>query len=156
MKKLSFLYLLIVLMLPTMAAAQDSTAVEVDVDSLAAVDTMAVEADGVDSLIDEMAAQCPVDYGDDWMISSVTVDGDTVFVDVQVPSQLKAFMSSLTGNGANVKRLWLNQIAQFDKRWRTLADKLLENNRVLVLLLIPGDEDEAAPIVIGPKDPVKV
>lgn len=139
MKKFSYLYLLIVMLFPAMAMAQESETV----------------TDDLDSLIIEMSELCPVDYGDDWAINSVTIEEDTAYVDVQVPGQLKAFMSSLTGNGANVKRLWLNQIAQFDKRWRTFAERLFKENRTLVFLLSPGSNDKAIPVVIGPTDLTK-
>lgn len=139
MKKLGFLYLLIIMLFPAMAAAQDTPEDgEQDLD--------------IESLVVEMNSRCPIDYGDEWVVTSVTMDADTAYIDILVPSQLKMFMSSLVGEGANVKRLWMNQLTAFDKCWRTMADKLAADNRFLVLLLRPGDDEDPAMVIIRPTD----
>jgi len=138
MRKIALLHLLIVMLLPSMAGAQD-TADDSDWEAMCL----------------EMSQLCPAEYGDGWTIKSVTMDADTVYIDMVVPGQLKGFMSTLTGDGANVKRLWMNQIAAFDKRWLTLANSLSRDDRFLILMLRPGDDDKASRIVIGPADLTK-
>lgn len=139
MKKLGFLYLLIVMLFPAMATAQDTP------------EDGGQDLD-IESLVIEMNSMCPIDYGDEWVVTSVTMDTDTAYIDMLVPSQLKMFMSSLVGEGANVKRLWMNQLTAFDKCWRTMADKLAADNRFLVLLLRPGDDEDPAMVIIRPTD----
>ena len=134
MKKLCHLFILIASMLAPLAAfSQEEAGVTFDADSCIAA----------------VAESCPIDYKDDWVINSVTTDADTVHLELQVPSSLAGFLPMLTGEGDNVKLVWLRQMVYFDAPWRQLCRGIIAAHRVMVIDLRPKDSRVSAEIIIN-------
>lgn len=137
MKKNRLLYLIVFMLFPVMCFAQNDTVVDVD------------------DYIEELNAQCPIEYKDDWGLNSLTMVGERyALVDVMIPSSLSMFLSTLTGEGENVKRMWIKQLKQYGEQWNRLVDLLVAKDRRLVVLLRPEDcdDEEIAFLTFFPSD----
>ncbi len=106
----------------------------------------------VDATIAAIAQSCPINYQDGWDINAVTCDADTVHLELLMPSSLAGFLPQLTGEGYNVKRLWVKQVAYFGEPWKQLCQCLLTARRVLVLDLRPRDSRVKAEVVVTPDE----
>lgn len=127
---------LCVLMLSSMAAfSQDTTAVNLD------------------DYVEQLNNSCPIKYGNAWAMNSFTMVGDRyVLVDVQMPSNLSMFLSTLTEDTDNVKQMWIRQLKLFGKPWKDFVDTMVENDRRIVVHMQPLDVDESALVTFLPSD----
>ena len=75
-----------------------------------------------------------------------------VLVDVQMPSNLSMFLSTLTEDTDNVKQMWIRQLKLFGKPWKDFVDTMVENDRRIVVHLQPLDVDESALVTFLPSD----
>lgn len=116
--KTRLLILIAVLMLSSLAQAQDDEA------------TMAIEA-----MIEKLAARCPSPQGEQWVINSVKMVDDTVDVELNTPSSLAGFLPMLTGENPKAKKLWLNQLSNYGDEWKQLVELLAEEGLPMRLLL---------------------
>ena len=64
-------------------------------------------AGDVDAYVALLSADCPIGHGDAWALNAIEAEGDTICAVLQTPSSLAGFLSMLTGEGDNVKRMWL-------------------------------------------------
>ena len=106
----------------------------------------------LDTCIEHISAQCPVAVGEGWTINSLQDEGDAIVLELGTPASLKGFLSMLTGDGENVKRLWARHVMQFGDQWEALFKQLEAKGRTLKLLLKPVGIDEPAIVVITPED----
>ena len=106
----------------------------------------------LDTCIERMSTQCPVSVGEGWAINSVQDDGEAITIELGTPASLKGFLTMLTGDSDNVKRLWIRHVLQFGGQWETLIKQLEAKGRSLKLLLKPAGTDEPAVILITPED----
>ena len=67
----------------------------------------------LDTYVALLNEECPISHMDAWVVNQVTVDGDTVHVEFQIPTSLEPFLLKLTGDDDNVKRLWVRQLQSF-------------------------------------------
>ena len=107
---------------------------------------------GTDTCITAIAESCPINYKDGWIINAVTNSADTVRLELQVPSSLAGFLSMLTGEGDNVKLLWLRQLSCFGDPWERLCGCVVAARRALVIDVRPKDSKVDAEIVLSPED----
>lgn len=127
--------LIAVLLFPIMARAQDTTAVSID------------------EYVEELNAQCPISYSDNWGVNSFTMVGNRyALVDVQLPSNLSMILSSLTADTDNVKKLWIRQLGQYGEQWNRFVDMMVEADRRIIINLRPGDSENTALITFYPTD----
>lgn len=134
MKKLGFLLLALLLCFPFVGSAQN------------------VETEDFDSLVAKLNAECPITSGENWALTSFATAGDTVVVELQVPASLGGFISLLTSDTDNVKRLWARELDNFGKPWNTFVTRLIEADRLLKVCFTPKGGDTAAEIVLRPSD----
>lgn len=127
------LAILAVLLLPLSGFAQDEESVNLDM------------------YIWQMSAQCPCDVGDEWCVTSIIAVADTVTLEIEVPATLKGFLSMLTENSDNVKRLWTSQVIQFGDSWKQLVDLVASEKRWLQLFLTPSGSKQSDVVVISPE-----
>lgn len=127
--------LFVLLLFPLLAHSQDTTTVDLD------------------KYVEQVNAQCPILYSDSWSINSFTPVGiNYVLVDVHMPSNLSMFLSTLTEDKDNVKRMWIRQLKQYGERWNKFVDVMVDNDRRIVLNLCPEGSDESALITLLPSD----
>lgn len=137
MGKLCFLVAL--LLAPVVGYCQDTTSVDVD------------------ALVEELNAQCPIDYGENWGIGSFTmVDDRYALVDMLLPSSLSMFLSSLSSDEDKVKRLWINQFGQYGEQWNQFVDAMVEADRQIIVNLHPVKSNNTELISLSPSDFVKL
>ena len=100
----------------------------------------------LDEYSEQLNDKCPIIYGGDWIIKSITMVGDRyALVDLQAPSTLSMVFSSLTGNTDNVKQVWGKQLRQYGEQWNRFAKLLVRAGRPVVLIVPQiGDHDPAA------------
>ena len=134
MKKLGFLLLAFFLCFPFVGSAQN------------------VETEDFDSLVAKFNAECPITSGENWALTSFATAGDTVLIELQVPASLGGFMSLLTADTDNVKRLWVRELNSFGEQWKTFVTRLIEADRPVRLYFTPKGGDIAAEIVLRPSD----
>ena len=134
MKKLGFLLFVIVFTLPLLASAQD------------------VESEDIDSCIIRLNSECPIEAGDNWTFLSFSSTSDTVTVELQVPASLSSFMSLLTSDTDNVRRLWGREISGFGERWKTFLARLADADRYLRLKFKPKGSETRYEIVLNPPE----
>lgn len=103
-----------------------------------------------DAYIAELNAQCPILDGENWSLSSFTVQGDTVQVELLVPTNLSMFLSMLTSKNDNVRRLWFKQLRHYGDTWNDFVQRIIENGRMLDLILRPKDTDTRATVFFTP------
>ena len=106
----------------------------------------------IDTYVAMLDAECPIEHKDAWAINSVIADGDTVRLELQVPSSLAGFISMLTGEGDNVKKMWANQLNSFGYPWKDFMGRLVTEKRPLVITFIPKDSATTAEMVFLPED----
>lgn len=106
----------------------------------------------LDTCIERLSTQCPVNVGEGWTINSLLDDGEAIILELVTPASLKGFLSMLTGDSENVKRLWTRHILQFGDQWEALLKQLETKGRTLKLLLKPVGVDEPEIVVISPED----
>ena len=104
----------------------------------------------LDTFVAQTNAQCPIDYKEGWEVISLSTSGDTVFVEMETPSSLGMFLSSLTGKTIGVQRLWMKQLKFFGGSCETLANLVMETERPLVLFLTPKESEETEIVTITP------
>lgn len=98
MNKLRLLFILLVALLcPVIGQAQDDDAIDFE------------------AVVAPLSTHCPHDGGGGWLVTSVAVAEDTIVVDLETPASISGFLSALTGNNLNVKRLWLKHLLGFGK-----------------------------------------
>ena len=123
------------LLFPLLALGQDTTAVDVD------------------EYVEQLNAQCPIKYGENWSINSFTMVGTSyALVDIQMPSNLSMFLSTLTEDTESVKRMWNKQFKQFGKRWDRFVKLMVENDLRMIVNLYPEGNDESALMTFLPSD----
>lgn len=128
-------FLIVVLLFPIMAHAQDTTAVSVD------------------EYVEELNDKCPISYGDKWAVNSFTMVGDRyALVDIQLPSNLSMFLSSLSGNKNNVKQLWIRQLKMYGEPWNHFVKMMVEADRRIVVNLRPQGSEDTALMTFFPSD----
>lgn len=120
---------------PLASVAQDTTSVDVD------------------ALAEALNDQCPINYDDDWSINSFTMVEDRyALVDVMLPANLSMVLGMLTGDGYNVKRVWIKQLTQYGKQWNDFVDAMVGADRRVVVNLRPAGSKETALITFMPAD----
>ena len=132
--KLKILALLAVMCLPVLGFAQDE-------------DRIAFE-----SYVGQMNAQCPYGYGDGWMIKSVIANGDTVAVELETPASLGGFISALTEDTVNAKRLWVDHLSNYGDKWKYFVEFLAKECCTLSLAISPKDSDNTCMLVVTCED----
>ena len=129
------LTLMLALLFPAGGQAQEATAIDVD------------------ACVEELNAQCPVSFRDDWGVNSfTTVEDRYVLVDIKVPANLSMILSSLSSDTDNVKRLWIKQLAEYSDMWKQFADKMVEAGRPIIINLHPKGKNNTALITLMPSD----
>ena len=134
MKKLGFLILVIALSLPLSGLAQEA------------------EAEDLDSYIARLNSECPIEAGDNWIFLSFSSTSDTVTVELQVPASLGSFMSLLTSDTDNVRRLWGQEISGLGEQWKWFLARLADADRYLKLNFIPKGSEATYVIVLNPAE----
>ena len=112
-------------------------------------------AEGFDTYIADLNAQCPITYDDDWAITSFSLDGDTVKLELEAPAALSMFLPMLTDNTEGVRRLWFNQMNQYGDRWKRFVAAVANADCTLSLIVIPINCDEGATVTFSPADLMK-
>lgn len=134
MHKLLF-SLVVVLLFPMAAFAQDSTRVDID------------------DYVEELNSACPIPFNDSWGANSFTMVGDNyVLVDLQVPTNLSMVLSVLTDDTENAKQMWIKQLSGYGEPWTRFVELMVENERRIVVNLRPKDREETALITFYPDD----
>ena len=107
----------------------------------------------IDEYVEQLNDMCPISYTGGWGINSFTMVGDRyALVDLKLPANVSMFLSSLTSNTDNVKRLWIRQLKDYGEPWNRFVDLMVENNRRLVLNLRPEGSNKTALITLLPSD----
>ena len=106
----------------------------------------------LDTCLERLSTQCPISVGEGWTINSIIDDDGEIALELGTPASLKGFLSMLTGDGENVKRLWVRHVLQFGNQWETLLKLLETNGRSLKLLLRPAGSDDPSIVMIAPED----
>lgn len=124
------------LLFPHAISAQDSTTVNVD------------------ALVEELNAECPIDFGDEWGINSFTMVGDRyALVDVLLPANLSMVLGMLSDESSdNVKRVWIKQLNYYGKKWNDFVNAMVNADRRIVVNLRPKGSKETALITFLPSD----
>ena len=114
---------------------------------------LAHDGDDLYDYVEQLNAQCPIDYKEDWCINSFTMVGDRyALVDLQVPASLAMFLPSLSSNAGNVKQLWINQLVLFGDRWQDFVKSMVDADRRIVVNLHPKGCDETYLLTFLPAD----
>lgn len=122
--KLRVTILLAILMaLPTLCAAQDS---------------------GLNEYVTALQAKCPKTLDGEWELTSVTLDGDTINVDITVSGQSATYLPYMAANATQMKQMWLQQLPSYGEVWNRLIARLVAEEKTLVLNLRPVEGDIAA------------
>lgn len=144
-----FFSLLLACFLCTMAAWAQDKVEEVD-DIYPTKESVAAE---LDEYSEQLNDKCPIIYGGDWIIKSITMVGDRyALVDLQAPSTLSMVFSSLTGNTDNVKQVWGKQLRQYGEQWNRFAKLLVRAGRPVVLIVQPDGNPKSAIMTLQPSD----
>lgn len=106
----------------------------------------------LDTYIAQVNAQCPIDFKEGWELMSLSTSGDTVMVEMEVPSTLAMFLSQLTGNSIGAQRLWMKELSFLGESCDKLAQLVMETQRPMVLLLTPKESDLTCTVSISPVD----
>lgn len=107
----------------------------------------------LDDYVEELNAECPVNYDGDWGVNSYTMVGDRyALVDLKLPANLSMFLSSFGANTSNVKQLWIKQLKQYGDRWNRFVDMMVQADRRIILNLHPEGSKKTALITLKPKD----
>lgn len=131
-------WLFVALLFPMTAFAQDSASVDVE------------------EYIEALNDSCPMSFGKGWGVNSFTlVGGDYALVDLQLPSSISMVLTVLTedaDNSDNVRRMWIKQFKTFGERWTGFVDRMVEQERRIVVNLRPKGSDETELITFLPTD----
>ena len=73
-------------------------------------------------------------------------------VDIQLPSNLSMFLSSLSGNKDNVKQLWIRQLKMYGEPWNRFVKMMVEADRRIVVNLRPQGSEDTALMTFSPSD----
>ena len=126
---------------------------------VACLSTMTVDAQEVTShanLVDSVEAlnaSCPIFYGSDWGINSITMVGNNYsLVDIGVPASLSMVLNTLTQNSDNVKQMWIKQLESFGVQWKHLVNLMVENNCRIIVNFRPKESEETALVTFLPTD----
>ena len=95
----------------------------------------------------ELAAKCPIDLGDDWVLKSFTTIMDMAFIEIETPAVLTGFFPMLTEDNDSVKAMWLRQLSQYDERWKRFVKFLVATDRSLSLTVSPRGSGLSATFV---------
>jgi len=134
MKNLVAFCLFLFLSLTAMAGAQDTVAV------------------GLDECVAQLAARCPIVYGDSWEIDTIVLTDSCARVEMNVPANLAMFFPVLTENKANVKRMWVRQFQYFGDPWKRFVKLMLKDGRPIMVCLRPGKDNPSATLMFYPGD----
>ena len=106
----------------------------------------------IDTYIFMLGQECPIEYNDAWAINDIVIDGDTIRLELQMPSSLSGFLPMLTGEGDNVKRMWMRQLKIFGYPWDEIIGRLAKQEYPLVITFHPKDSRKTAEIIFLPED----
>lgn len=106
----------------------------------------------LDTYVALLNEECPISHMDAWAVNQVTVDGDTVHVEFQIPTSLEPFLLKLTGDDDNVKRLWVRQLQSFGYPWDDLMNRLVEAGRPMVITFNPKGTSKTSEVPLTPED----
>lgn len=130
--KLRVTILLAILMaLPTLCAAQDS---------------------GLNEYVTALQAKCPKTLDGEWELTSVTLDGDTINVDITVSGQSATYLPYMAANATQMKQMWLQQLPRYGKEWNQLITLLVVEEKSLVLTLKAVEGEASATFTFAPAD----
>ena len=111
------------------------------------------ESADLDRYVEEVNSLCPIDYGDDWGIGSMTMVGDRyALVDVLLPANMSMVLSSFSGKSRNVRRLWVRQLEQYGERWNRFVELMIEADRRIIISLRPKGSSDTAFVYLSPVD----
>lgn len=135
MSKNSIYCLIVGLLFPVLAWAQEAT------------------AGNLNQYVEELNSQCPIHFETDWGVNSFTMVGDNyALVDVMLPANTSMILSSFSSNSKQVKNLWIRQFQQYGEKWNGFVDTMVKADRRIVLNLRPKSSDETALITFFPSD----
>ena len=100
----------------------------------------------------EVNARCPIDFGDEWGLNSLVMEGDTVVLALKVPGVLKSFLPPLVEDTDNAKRLWKKQMSQYSDIWDPLFDLMKKEGCPFRLDLMLNERRVAASMVYSHSD----
>ena len=109
-------------------------------------------AGDVDAYVALLSADCPIGHGDAWALNAIEAEGDTICAVLQTPSSLAGFLSMLTGEGDNVKRMWLKQLKNFGHPWEDLIGRLTREKRYLLVTFHPENSTITDELLFAPED----
>lgn len=109
-------------------------------------------AGDMDIYVSLLNETCPIGYTDAWAVVSLESEGDTVHAALQTPSSLAGFLSMLTGEGDNVKRMWLKQLKNFGHPWGDLVGRLTREGGYLLITFHPENSTVTDEILFTPED----
>jgi len=109
------------------------------------------EVENLDVYVWQLNAQCPYQVENMWAITSIMSIGDTVSVSIQAPALLKGFLSQLTEDTDNVKRMWTDQLMHYGDSWKHLVGLIVGEHRWLQIILTPEESTRSAAVVVGPE-----
>ena len=127
MRTFRFLLLAIVMLCPLAGMAQDEEIVDFD------------------SYLVQLNAECPINSGENWALMSFATSGDTVIVELEIPSSLIGFLSLLTDDNEKVKRMWIREL-------ETFVNRLVDVGRPMILQFKPKGSEVAAQVAFSVAD----
>lgn len=134
MRTFRFLLLAIVMLCPLAGMAQDEEIVDFD------------------SYLVQLNAECPINSGENWALMSFATSGDTVIVELEIPSSLIGFLSLLTDDNEKVKRMWIRELETFGEQWQTFVNRLVDVGRPMILKFKPKGSEVAAQVAFSVAD----
>ena len=135
MNRFGLLTLLAALMLPVLGFAQNQ------VDSLSC-----------DACVQQLSSLCPNGVKEGWTVNSIVAAGDTVTVEIEMPSSLGPFMTALAANKLNAKKLWVYYVADYGKEWKNLINRIQEERRSFLLALKPKGSEKTYHLFVSPDE----
>ena len=129
------LFCLLAVVLPVLCFAQDTEPVDLD------------------TFILELNAQCPIHDGENWALNAFSSRGDTVQVELLVPTNLSMFLTMLTTSNDNVRHLWIRQLSHYGELWDRFVELLAATDRTLSLIIRPRDTEGVRTITFPPGFP---
>ena len=136
MKKLGLLLIVLALSIPLCGYAQE----------------VEDEDEDFETYVARLNAECPIQSGEHWTLLSFAEAGDIVVVELQIPASLGPFMSVLTDNTDNVRRLWVREMEIFGEIWEDFVARLVKEDRPMRLSFKPKGSDTSARILLKPSD----
>ncbi len=128
--------LLVALLLPVVALAQEVGVVDLD------------------AAVAEFNSKCPVVGTDEsFSVYSITNRADSSIVALQIPKVIKGFLPLLTEDTDNAKRMWLRQLSDMcGNDWKQIKKALIAAGRTLVIDFMLDEDVCATSMVIMPDD----